>query len=385
MTKVVNLKITVKNMYDELKKNKGNVGKNLDRMRKELNQDILDLFPETPYNIVSFELHNSYVSFANAIERVLISEFPVWSLVRDNDLYETTGDHVRFDELDIKINSIPIHQTELNKLFYSNKDPKKLYKFSLNVENKNILTKNVNTSDIIVKGKNNEVVPLNKFIQHNINIQILYPGDKLSMKFRLERGYGYDKNGGSKFPIVPIIHNKILDHIPLETRHKQNSLGISSLEHDPKKFYILYNTYTYYENPLDIMLICIDEIIRRVTKVGDYIRGYIKLPKTQDNLKNLKENVMFKDENIEIRKEYHTYIIILYNESTTISKLYSQCICNSLSISYVGDSVIHPSMNEVFIKIQDDNAIKIMLKTEEKIIKELKSVRKSFEKNNKTI
>ena len=92
-----------------------------------------------------------------------------------------------------------------------------------------------------------------------------------------------------------------------------------------------------------------------------------------------KKIIIYKNEYIEVRKENHTYIFDLANESLTISKLFSRYIYeNYKQIALVTDAAHHPSQRSVFIKIQDNNAIKLMIKAYNDIIKDLNSIRKDF-------
>ena len=72
------------------------------------------------------------------------------------------------------------------------------------------------------------------------------------------------------------------------------------------------------------MVMCIDELRRRVGLVGMHIQNYHNSEYKKTTLpdyipKDLHGKIIiYKNESIEIRKEYHTYIFELKNESKTI-------------------------------------------------------------------
>lgn len=376
MPKIVNLKTEVVDLISNLKKANNIITNNISKFKKELDYDLYDLMPEEKFNIVSFNIKESNSAFANAIRRTIASEMPIWSLELDVDNFESDDPYVRFDDLATKINSTPIHQTYINKLSKEGKNPNRIIKFKIYIRNDtpqmiHVYSNNIDISDGY-KGSEDLII-------QNIPLQALSSNSYIRVKLKLVRGYGYEN--GAKFSATPMPHYFSLDHTPLETRYKQSSLGVSSLVVDPKEFYFKYDTYINYKNPLDIMTICIEELKRRVRFVLGHLHDFEKKPKTIIDIpKDLQGKIiMYKNEIIEIRKEGKTYFINIKGESTTISKLFSRYIYDAhRGIELVTDADDHPSIRAVTIKIQDVDAIKLMLKAGEKIISDFDSIKKTF-------
>lgn len=376
MPKIVNLKTEDIDLVSKLKKTNNAITDNFSKFKKELGFNLFELIPEEKINTVSFNIKDTNSAFANAIRRTIVSEMPVWSLELDMDDFKTDDPYIRFDDLAIKINSTPIHQSFINKLSKEGKNPNRIIKFKIYVRNDTPQMINVNSNDIEISDgyKSNETL----IIPH-IPLQMLSSNSYMRVKLKLVKGYGYENS--AKFSAIPMPHYYPSDHTPLEVRYKKPPLGVSSLVVDPKEFYFKYDTYTYYKNPLEIMIICIEELKRRIRFVMSHILEFKKKPITiKDIPKDLQGKiVMYKNEIIEIRKEGITYFINIKGESVTVSKLFSRYIFEAhKGIELVTDSNDHPSIRAVTIKIQDDNAIKLMLKAGEKIIGDLDSIKKSF-------
>lgn len=392
MPKIVNLKVVEIDKLSEFQKGKSVISGDLGRIKKELKFDILELLPKNPYNKVSFSIKDTNSSFANSIRRVLVSEIPVWSLVIDEESFDTDDPLIRSDDLGGRIMCLPIHQVYLNKISDKENNKEKfvnnLLKFKMYAKNKTPEYTTVYSKEIEISGASSSKINISKFVDGGIDLQTLSPGCYVKIKLILQKGYGYEHGG--KFSLTPMPFYRPIDHIPLELKHKSKSSGISSSEIDPTEFEFMYRTYTYYKNPLEIMLWCIDELKRRVNLVGKHIADYEKSVKEgrgkeSNILKGIPKElwskiIIFKNEYIEIRKENHTYFFDLTNESLTISKLFSRYVYDSYrQIALVTDASYHPSQRMVFIKIQDENAIKLMAKAHTDIIKDLNSIRKSFE------
>jgi len=391
MPKIVNLKVEKIDKLAEFKKGKTAISKKLEKIKKELKYDILSLLPKNPYHKVSFNIKNTVTPFANAIRRVLISEAPVWSLVIDKDSFETDDPFVRCDDLDDRIMCLPIHQSYLNKISDKEIDKEKylnnLVKFKIIIKNKTPEYITIYSKEIEISGTSSQKIKDN-FLFDGVHLQKLSPGCFIKMRLILERGYGYDHGG--KFSLVPIPFYRPVDHIPLEMKHKTKSTGVSSLEINPNEFEFRYTTYTYYKNPLEIILLCIHELKKRVNLVGKHLAEYEEFVKKNlmhksDIFKKIPKDIVdkiiiYKNEFIEIRKENHTYFFDINGESLTISTLFSRYIYESYKqIALVTDGQHHPSQRSVFIKIQDDNAVKLMIKAHVNIINDLDSIQKAFE------
>ena len=391
MPKITKLKVQIIDKLSEFKKGKTAISKDLENIKKQLGFDITELLPKKPYNKVSFNIKDTNSSFANAIRRVLVSEIPVWSLVIDEKLFETNDPYIRFDDFGERINCLPIHQSYLNKISekqnLKDKDMNEIFKFKIHVKNKTPEFSTVYSKEIDISGTSSSKILIDEFIDTGIDLQTLSSGCYVKMKLLLEKGYGYEHGG--KFSLVPNPFYRPVDHEPLEIKHKSKSSGISSLEINPTEFEFSYTTYHYYKNPLDIIILCIDELKKRVNLIGKCIdeceksikESYLKESEIFKELSaDLKKKIIiYKNEYIEVRKENHTYIFDLANESLTISKLFSRYIYeNYKQIALVTDAMHHPSQRSVFIKIQDNNAIKLMIKAYNDIIKDLNSIRKDF-------
>lgn len=394
MPKITGLKVDEINILSKFKKGKTKISQNLDKFKKELGYDILDLLPKDSYYTISFIIKDTVSAFANAIRRILASEMPVWSLNIDQETFESDDEYIRFDDLAIKICSMPIEQTYLNKLTdkininNQQEHANNIVKFKINAKNKTPEPLNVYSKDIEVSDSSRGT-NISDFAFDGIQLQNLASGRYIKIKLKLEKGYGY--NHGAKFAAVPMPHYHPADHSPIEIKHKSKPTGISSTEINPKEFFISYTTYTDYKNPLDIIILCIDELIRRVSVIGMYISEYEKslnkgrvehITLLQDVPKELRDKIIiYKNEFIEIRKENHTYFFDIKNESLTISKLFSRYIYElHKGIALVTDAEHHPSQRSVFIKVQDENAIKLMIKAHDSILKDLESIRKDFSK-----
>lgn len=369
MPKITNIKITETDIIENIKKADNSIKKVINDSDSKLKINLLELLPKEKYNTVSFIMKDTNSSFANAIRRAIVSEVPVWSLVLDVRDYETNDSFLIFDHFATKIGALPIHQEYINQLEQNGKNPNDVIKFRIDVENNSSELKYIYSDDIVVNGtKDFSIIK-------GIPLQYLIPNSFLKIKLFLEKGYGYQN--GAKFSMTPMPTYYPNDYAPLETKHKAPSTGHSSLVTDYKEFYFKYDTYTYYRDPLMILKIAIKELKKRVNAVINYINDYTKNPIVFDNIPdNLRKKIiMFKNEFIEIKKENHTYFIILYGESITVSKLFSRYVYDeNKNIELVSDSNEHPSMRSVFIKLQNEYSIKLMLKAGEKIIKDLDSI-----------
>ena len=377
MPKITNIKIEENDVVEFVKKATDIVKKNITDADSKLNLNLLDLLPKEKYNTVSFIIKNTNSSFANAIRRTIVSEVPVWSLALDVRDYETNDPFLIFDHLATKIGSLPIHQEYIHKFEQNGDNPNDIYTFYINIENNSSELKYIYSDDIIINGTSS----INKefSIIKNIPLQYLTPNTFLRTKLILEKGYGYQN--GAKFSITPMPVYYPNDYIPLETKHKAASSGHSSLITDYKEFYFKYDTYTHYKDPLIILKMAINEIKKRINNILNYIDEYIKDPMIPDDIHtNFKKKiVIYKNEFIEIKKENHTYFIIIQGESVTISKLFSRYVYDEHKhIELVTDANEHPSIRSVFIKLQDHNSIKLMVKAGEKIINDLNSILKDL-------
>ena len=323
----------------------------LDKINKKLGHNLYDILPDDNYELVEFELHNTNSSFANAIRRCLISELPVWSLSLIESSLDTNDEYIRFDDLADRINTLPIFQTYFNK----KKDIDVSFKLSYKNEMMNI--KHVLSGDIKAK-KIKE-----KLFEDNVSIQMLRPGCYMACNISLERGYGYQHGG--KFVAVKNPIYRPIDITPMKKEYKKNPTGASSLISNPKKFYISYETYGTYSNPLEPLIMSLEELDRRVAGILKEVKKY--------------KGEFYANENVKIMKEAGMYRFFLGMETITISKLFSRYIYDmNPNIEYVGDLMEHPSKKVVEVKVQDENAVKIFIKAGEKILYDIAKLKKSI-------
>ena len=385
MSKITDVSIQTTNIRDTIMKS--TIGKNIKQFQDELKIDLLDLLPDGNETTVNFKIKNTNSAMANAIRRTIISELPVWSLVLDEKSMETDDPYIRFDDMATRINALPINQDELTKLAIGG-DPRKFFKFIVNKKNKTPHDSYVNSGDIQILCGNKDGKLSCPLFMSNIQLQTLRPGRYLKCNFVLERGYGW--TDGSRYVATEMVKYKPSDVVPLtltggkkEKKGLIEKKGVSSLESSPKVFEFSYVTYENYKDPMEPVKLAISEIKRRLDIIVQDIKKYkntsnkleivdidIDIP---DKIK--RELVSYRTDIIELDQEGDTYHIKLLNESVTMSKLFSRYIyIVKPQIELVNDDNIHPSTRSVIINIQDKDAINLMIKAYDVIMKELSSL-----------
>jgi len=380
MPKIVKLKTTRFSSRDNIKNSI--ISKSMEEIKKKTGHDLYAILPNDKYEIVEFEIENTNSAFANAIRRTLISEMPVWSLNLKINSMESNDPYVRFDDFADRVMTLPIAQTLLNNLFNKGKDPNKLFKFKIFVENNQTDIMHVLSQNIeIISNKDFKVDSKITMFNDSVSLQILRPGYFIKCQLILERGYGFQHGGKFSATKNPIYYP--VDIRPMKREYKKAPTGLSSLVVNPKKFFMSYETYGTYDNQYEPMILTLMEIQKRITSISDEIVNYVTLLSDKKYVaehSKLGEIIYFyKSSIIIISKEADTFIFRIDNESLTVSKLFSRYIYElNPNINYVSDLTEHPSKRSVKVKVNHDDALRLMVTAGKKIISDIDLIMNTF-------
>lgn len=231
-----NVKVDKIKIDDDYFKKTPEMNKLLTIMAKHGTQNGYELLPKAPLYRVSFELHDTYAEFANAIRRTLISRVPVSSLLAEEFLEDGKTQNIETDDEFVSgatniliktISGIPISQNEkYTKNFES-------YGLSLNVYNNSIEIIDVMASDIKTNKANiTDIIPT-----PNILITRLRPGKYLNIKkFKIQTETG-DNDANSFTLLNNVSYNPIMVPYNAETGE-----GEKSMTYNCQKFNFSYLT-----------------------------------------------------------------------------------------------------------------------------------------------
>lgn len=333
---------------------------NLDKINDMLNEykiNIYDYLPKKNAHKVSFVINESS-TFANFIRASIWDGVKVWSLKVETSTIQSSDPFMLFDDLEQKIHGIPINQTFLNNAY--NKDGETIYKKfrgSFSVFNNTTQLRTITTSDM--KFTYNET-PI-EYMCSSIPIFKLQPGKQLSLEMTIEQGYGYQD--ANKFNPVDAREYKILDF-----KHMSQG-GPSSLEYNPKKFYLSYTTYRNYEDPLELLHIIIDDNTDRLKKMIDKVKTFDESKLTI--LHDIETNFIRYD----TQTHYHT------SESYFLAGAISRIIYDlNNDIELVTYDAKHLLEHSSFIIVQSEKANEQVINACQVLIEKLSEMKKIINK-----
>lgn len=355
MTVVKNINVDDFNLIKEIdnKKNKS-IQLCIDLLNKH-KIDPTTILPKQSKLTVSFELTNSNTDIANGLRRCLIDEIPIKSFdLNEHEDLESSDPYILCDVIKKQIELLPINQ----EYDYSNVE------ISLFKENTTDVIIDVTTDDFIYK--ESKASKLINIVGSGILLTRLRPGETIKIK-KITISTGVGKENYGKFSSVSNITYKILDATPMIDTRIGNE-GISSMNSNPKHFYIEYSTHRNIEHPLKLVSMSCDILIARFQIILDDIKNIKNSDKsylsdlltleTIDNKKVLK-----------IKGEYWTLVNLIAR--------YCYILTNN-NIQFVASAIIHPEKEVGVINIIHSEFSSLLSNSIKKIIEEYSSIKKNF-------
>jgi len=320
------------------------------------------LLPSGSKYTVDFDLENATAGFANGIRKCIIDEIPIFSMIIDEEMFETNDRYILSDCLQKNIELIPILQ-EI--------DPEKFktWTMSLDVLNSTDEVINVKSGDIeIYEGKKR--IPVESIMSTNISIVELHPAMYLKIS-EISIIQGVSKDDAGKFAAVSNTRYEIQDMEPLAHSVEEKEPGSSSMMKDPSKFHIGYTTYRNVKDPKTIIHRGCDTLSERLVQ----FQKELGMVKQDEKTKVISHFSTILD--VETRGIF--FFFNLKEESWTLINMISQyCFHLDLHIPFVAPSIIHPSTEIGVIKIRHSNPIKILLDSISTVLRDIDVLRKSF-------
>jgi hypothetical protein len=356
MVHVKNIKITEFNFAKEFD-NTSN--KDMQKFLKYLPKDkAKEILPKKAMYTVSFELHDTCTSIANAIRRTLIDDIEIKSFdfdeyvdINTNDKY-LTQDFVKkqiellpiaqeFDYKDIKISLSKSNNTD---------EIIKIYARDFNITKND---KQIDNDDII--GVTTPLFPLrpNKYIKIN-NIFI-------------STGIGIDNAG--KYSALNGFTYKIENIQPLQEANQfEQYSGKSSMLVNPKVFSLSYTTHRNIIKPKYFIIKCCETLITRMSNILKDIKNI----KNSDNT--------YKSDLLELETINGLKQLKIKGEYWTVINLISQYCFDETKgkIKFVTPALIHPEKEIGIIKINHPEFSTVMQKSIKKIIDDITTINKAF-------
>ena len=361
MTTIKNVKVTEFNLIKEIsnKKNK-QMQLCVDLLTKH-NIDPSTILPKRSKLTVSFELVNTNTDIANGLRRCLIDEVPVKSLELDeHEDLESTDPYILCDVIKKQIELLPIDQ----EYDYTN------LQISLYKKNSSDEIIDVTTDDFVFEqsksDKNTTILNALNIVGSGILLTRLRPGETIKIK-KLSIYTGTGKMNYGKFSSVSNITYKILDVEPMvDTRIGID--GISSMNSNPKHFYIEYSTHRNIEHPLKLMADCCDILIARFENILADVKNISNSDKSYVSDLITLETVDTK-KILKIKGEYWTVVNIIAR--------YCFILTNG-DIQFVSPALIHPEKEVGVLNIVYGDFSTLIQNSIKKIIDEYKSIKKNF-------
>ena len=354
MTVVKNIKVQDFNLIKEIdnKKNKS-MQLCIDLLSKH-NIDASTILPKKSKLTVSFELTNSNTDIANGLRRCLIDEVPIKSFdLNEHEDLESSDPYILCDVIKKQIELLPINQ----EYDYSNVE------ISLFKENTTDEIIDVTTDDFIYK--ENKASKIVNIVGSGILLTRLRPGETIKIK-KLMISIGVGKLNYGKFSSVSNITYKILDTTPMIDTRIGNE-GISSMNSNPKHFYIEYSTHRNIENPLKLISTCCDILIDRfqiilndVKNIKNSDKSYLSDLLTLETIDNKKV--------LKIKGEYWTMVNLIAR----------YCYILTNNIQFVSPALIHPEKEVGVINIVHNEFSTLLSNSIKKIIEEYLLIKKNF-------
>lgn len=279
------------------------------------------LVPQTPNQVMRFQITDGNTAIANAIRRSLVAEIPMKHLSVALSEIKTTDPYIIGEAIKKRIEMIPISQSI---------DPDAV--FALRFENNTDTYVDVPTSQIKLNG-----VSTSKDIVSNIPICDINSNTMISINdIRVSETYGYDNArvsiGRVGYEIMDVDFNQ------------------SSLTTEPTKFEIEIESSGII-NPVEMTYKAIDSLQTRLDNI-DYGQATV---------------------------EFDVYSIKIPNETSTIGRLLSWYIYKiEPTIKYVASRIPHPSKRECFIDIHHTSGEELCKKAINLIKADLENIKKTL-------
>lgn len=332
-------------------------------MKKNGADDPTSLLPNADRYRASITLDGTFSSFANAIRRILIEEIEVVALLVD-EKNMTTDDKFIFSMNDVIIKNfslIPIIQSgELIDKFDD-------YSLSLHVVNNTSEIINVKASDIKITNKAGKNIDINKLIPDpNALIMYLRPGKFVKIHdIALQKGRAHQH--AAKFTLL---NNVAMAPLDMKPYNQFNNTGTRSIEYDPKKFKIMFETAGNIE-PDEVM----DKMYEKFSADLLDIKQKIEL------YKEAKEPKYFtgQDFEVSVENDIHVYKFIDHYITPT-SVIAMKCYLLDENVPFATSTVDRFDSQVAYIKIKHASPSVILLKSIDECLKDMQNVVSSFKK-----
>ena len=317
------------------------------------------LVPNIPHAVISFELHQASVAFANAIRRCLTNELELKYLTVDMaDIDIPNGTNIVKEVVLQRIESIPINQSiSPNETFKLYKNNNTLEWIDVNSDSILPISKKAEKKDKKEKKekkeKNSKPENAHKLFTDKITICSLDVNQYICIdNIHIASARGKD-NGRAALGIIGF---KVLNQ----------DMNVSSLTVHPTSFQFRMETNGNFNQALmDPIYMVIGDLERRLTIIENALKG---------------EEY---DQGVHYSTEFNVFKLFVPNESHTIGNLMKQYIYNlDPSIEYVNYRIIHPSKEEMVVDIKNHtDPKKICMDAITSIKKDLHTFESFFMKN----
>jgi len=309
---------------------------------KELLDNNKHLLPNKNKKIISFELTNSNVEFANAIRRIITNELEVKILNVNITNVNTDDKYILSNLIKDRLELISIDQSIPEDC-----------KFKISITNNTLDIKKITTNDIILLNHKE----LNIKHLFNTNIILCYLNQK---KYITVTDITINKDTGlnnGKYALCTVNYEIINTDFKIPTLNNNNSDFKFTLKTngniEPIKIINLV------EINLNKRLDIIEENINKINKINKIL--------------NSNETQLLELNDLYIIKNFDIYSYYINNESHTIGNLFVKYIYDlEPNIEMINYSIIHPTKNQVIINIKHNNHNKLILNAITNIRKDLK-------------
>lgn len=323
---------------------------------------------------ITFEIHNTSPSFANALRRTIIDELPLYSLTCELDKIRSSDRKLitATDSITRRLELIPLSQDPAKKAIDSG------LQFSIIKVNNTSNSIPVTSADIIVRQPDSKkIIKKNEAIIPTIS-NLKYFSDKIII-CELDKGkYLHIDNitifskknrelsiGGQihSFVYVPIEHEKQLNPIS-----GLNPMEPSSLTVQPSKYRLGFTMNYVSTPPMYIIKLACQELISRLNVI-------------KNEIGESDGDIPYYSDVLEITKPEKIIHYKIMNESYTIGRmLFKYGFDIDPSIPFITNANEHALIYTTIIKIIHPDSQKLLTKAIDNIIADLNIVFKSFDK-----
>jgi hypothetical protein len=355
MTVVKNIKVVDFNLIKEISNKKNKPMQLCVELLAKHNIDAATILPKRSKLTVSFELTNSNADIANGIRRCLIDEIPIKSFeLNEHEDLESSDPYILCDVIKKQIELLPINQE------YDYTD----LEISLYKKNNNDEIIDVTTDALVFKTAKSDKIT--NIVGSGILLTRLRPGETITIK-KISISIGTGKENYGKFSSVSNITYKILDAEPMIDTRIGND-GVSSMNSNPKHFYIEYSTHRNIEHPLKLITKCCDILIARFKTIFDDVKNIANSDKSYLSDLLTLETIDTKKV-LKIKGEYWTVVNLIAR--------YCYILTNG-DIRFVSPALIHPEKEVGVINIAHNEFSSLIQGSIKAIISELETVKKAF-------